>query len=91
MKPTKSQFAVSLGIALLACFLPYLFSPGSRDSFIRYSLGLALVWLVLLLVAFIRYRSRSLWFLLGLPFAFYWPFMLLMLAWNCARNLRQCP
>jgi hypothetical protein len=90
MSLAKKEVLLSLAIGLVGCLLPYLFqSPDDRT--IRVSFVLALVWLVGLLAALIRYRMKGLWFLVGLPFAVYWPFVLLMIGWGCAHDFHQCP
>ena len=87
----KTQVAVSLMISVAACFLPRLFSPGSWDSIIPYSLGLGVLWLGWLVAALIKHKKKGLWFLVGLPFALYWPGVLLVMLAACLSNTRYCP
>jgi len=87
----RIQIAVSLVISVTACFLPRLFSPGLWDSIIPYSLGLGLLWLGCLVAALIKHKKRGLWFLVGLPFALYWPAVLLIMSAACMSNTRYCP
>lgn len=91
MSLSKKEATLSVGLALVSCFLPYLFPPGVWDSIIRISLCLALVWFGCLVAAIIRYRKRGLWFLVGLPFVLYWPFVLFMIGWGCGHDFHQCP
>ena len=91
MSLAKKEVLLSLAIGLLGSLLPYVFQGRPGDRTIQVSLVVALVWVVALLAALIRYRKKGLWFLVGLPFAMYWPFLLFMLAWGCARDFHQCP
>lgn len=61
------------------------------DSATHLSLLLAMFWLYLLALALLRFRKRGLWSLMGLPFAFYWPYFFWQMASNCAHNIRACP
>lgn len=91
MTLAKKEVLLSLATGLLGALLPWAFQGHPSDATIRVSLVLAIVWVLGLLAALIRYRSKGLWFLAGLPFAMYWPFVLFMLAWGCARDFHQCP
>jgi hypothetical protein len=91
MSLAKKEVLQSLAIGLVGSLLPYLFQGRPGDRMIRVSFVLALVWVVGLLAALIRYRKKGLWFLVGLPFAFYQPFVMFVIAWGCARDFHQCP
>jgi hypothetical protein len=41
------------------------------------------LWAILVLVAFVRYRLRGLWFLIGMPFALIWPTFGALISWTC--------
>jgi len=84
----KKEVLLSFGIGLIACLFPYLFRT---DAFILISLSLTLSWLVCLVAALIRYRTRGLWFLVGLPFVLYWPTGLVLMTLACRHNVRACP
>ena len=81
----------SLVVAALAFAIPLLIGPGSRDEGIKVSALLACLWGVLILFAFAKFRRRALWFLLGTPFIGFWFFVLFLIAWGCAHNLKACP
>jgi hypothetical protein len=91
MSLAKKEVLLSLAIGLVGSLLPYLFQGRSGDRTIQVSFVLALVWVVGLLAALIRYRKKGLWFLVGLPLAFYQPFVMFVIAWGCARDFHQCP
>ncbi len=55
------------------------------------SMGLALVWFAITAFGMARSGKQWFWFLIGLPFAAYWPFWIVMLSWACARDIRACP
>jgi hypothetical protein len=70
----------SLLVAATAFAGPLFFwEPAPRLEFVFFQL-LPTLWGMLLLVAFVRYRLRAFWFLLGLPFIVWWPLFGLMLA-----------
>lgn len=73
MSLAKKEVLLSLGIGLVGCLLPYPFQGRLGDRTIQISFVLALLWLVGLLAALIRYRRKGLWFLMGLPFGLYQP------------------
>ena len=52
---------------------------------------LAAVWLATVVYAVIRFKKRGLWFLVGTPLIAFWFFVLFLIAWGCAHNLRACP
>ena len=93
----KTLFTMSFLVAVAAFVGPFIIGPwvfrnyGGMDSATHVSFLLAMCWLVLLVVALLRLRRRGLWLLTGLPFAFYWPYVFLEIASNCAHNVRNCP
>jgi hypothetical protein len=68
----RSLLITSLAIATVSFGLPFLRPPGAADLAIRFSLLLALVWIALIVSAFVKYGTRALWCLFGLPFISYW-------------------
>jgi hypothetical protein len=91
MSTVQKQTALSITMAGISCFLPYLFPPGEWDSIIRISLMLALAWFGHLAVCLFRYRKEGLWLLIGMPFALYWPFVMIAMSWACSHDVRNCP
>jgi hypothetical protein len=91
MSIVQKQAVLSITIACISCFLPYLFPPGEWDLIIRISLWLALAWFGQLVVCLVRYRKKGLWLFIGMPFALYWPFVLFVISWACAHDIRNCP
>jgi hypothetical protein len=52
----------------------------------------ALLWGALILFAFTKFRKRAaLWFLLGTPVIVFWFFVLFLIAWGSAHNIKVCP
>ena len=78
-----SSFVVSLIIAAF-CLI---FLPGSLTA----SALLSLVWIVLVVFAFIKFKLRAFWFLLGMPLAAYWLWVLYAIGSGCAQNVKNCP
>jgi hypothetical protein len=87
----RSLLLISLGVALLAFVMPWAVKPGSTDLAIRASGIVAAVWLSTVVYAIIRFKRRGLWFLVGTPLIGFWFFVLFLIAWGCAHNLRACP
>lgn len=67
----------SLLIALAAWLAPQRM-PGNIDALLWYSLPLAALWLTVFAIAVLRLRRKSLWLLVGAPFALHWPIWLLL-------------
>ena len=90
------EFATSLFIALMACFLPRLV-PSAWDRVTHINVGLltslaiGMIWAVFLVRALIRHGKKGLWLFVGLPLVLYWPFVLFMLGWSCGHDPHQCP
>ena len=87
----RSLLITSLAIATVSFGLPFLRPPGAADLAIRISLLLALVWIALIVFAFVKYGTRALWCLFGLPFISYWFVVLSSIAAACAQNIKNCP
>jgi hypothetical protein len=82
---------ISFGLALLAFVTPWAVRPANTDPAIRASAVLAFSWLAVVVYAFIKFKKRGLWFLLGTPLIGFWFFVLFLIAWGCAHNVRACP
>ena len=82
---------ISLGLALLAFITPWAVRPGNMDSAITVSAVLAVMWLVVVVFALVRFKKRGLWFLLGTPLIMFWFGVLLLIAVGCAQNVSACP
>jgi len=80
----------SFAIAAICFGFPFLAIP-NQDAAVRFSLLLALVWIALVIFAFVRYGLRAVWCVFGLPLAGYWFVMLYSIAAACAQNLNNCP
>jgi hypothetical protein len=87
----RSVFAASLLIAALALAIPFGTAPGAMDEAIRVSALLTLVWFILLAFAFVKFKWRAFWLLLGMPLTGYWFFVLYLIASGCAHNVKNCP
>jgi hypothetical protein len=46
---------------------------------------------VVVVLAFAKFRCRALWSLLGAPLTGYWLFVLYLIASGCAHNVKNCP
>jgi hypothetical protein len=90
-KAFRKLVAISLGLAILALVTPLAVKPASTDLAIRASAVLAALWLAVVVYAFIKFGKRGLWFLLGTPLIGFWFFVLFLIAWGCAHNVRACP
>ena len=86
----RSLLVTSFAMATLSFGLPFLPFEGA-DAAIKFSLLLALVWIGVVVFAFVRYGSRALWCLFGLPFISYWFVVLHSIAAACAQNIKNCP
>jgi hypothetical protein len=51
----------------------------------------AILWLILLVVALVKFKKRGLWVLLGAPFVLFFPFAVLSMLWACGHNRFACP
>ena len=72
----------ALFCAVLSCVIPFVFGVGFVTvTYVGYPLSVA--WLILLGYGFFRYRMRAWGSTLGLPFAFYWPFIFFALYYAC--------
>lgn len=78
-------------VAALGCLGPFMFPREGYDRALAWSRLAVLVWIVLVFVAVIIYRKRGLWVLLGLPLAFYQPFMMVILVLACSGPNASCP
>jgi hypothetical protein len=90
-KPFRQLFLISLGLAILAVVTPLAVRPASTDVAIRVSVLVAASWVAIVVYAFIKFKKRGLWFLLGTPLIVFWFFVLFVIAWGCAHNVKACP
>ena len=81
----------SLALATLALVTAWAVQPASTDLAVRGSWVLAASWLAIVVYAFVKFKKRGLWFLLGTPMIVFWLFVLFVIAWGCAHNVRACP
>jgi len=90
-KAFRPLLVISLGLAILAFVTPWAVRSASTDLAIRASAVLAASWLAVVVYAFIKFGKRGLWFLLGTPLIGFWFFVLFLIAWGCAHNVRAGP
>jgi hypothetical protein len=91
LKAFRTLLLISIGLAILAFVTPLAVKPASTDLAIRASAVLAASWFAVVVYAFIKFGKRALWFLLGTPLIGFWFFVLFLIAWGCAHNVRACP
>jgi len=60
-------------VALASLFAPRLGFPVDFDGIIYRSIPLFCFWVILLAISIIKFRRQSLWMLLGMPLALFWP------------------
>jgi hypothetical protein len=87
----RSLFIASLAIAVLGIAIPFVTAPGSMDGAIKVSIFLTLVWIVLVVFAFAKFKWRALWCLVGTPLTCWWLVVLYLIASGCAHNIKNCP
>jgi hypothetical protein len=86
----KPLFLISLGLALLAVVMPMAVRPANTDLAIKASAVLAASWVAIVVYAFAKFKKCGLWFLLGTPLIGFWFFVLFVIAWGCAHNIKAC-
>ena len=82
-----NNFWSALAISLVIAAFGFIFFFGAP----KVSVLLTLVWIVLVVLAFTKFRWRAFWFLLGTPLVAYWFFVVYLLASGCAHNVKNCP
>jgi hypothetical protein len=86
-------FAWSLVVAIFSGVGPHVF--GSHwvvaVQMMSVSWFLTALWLALLITAFVHHKKQGMWLLIGAPFALFHAALVLMVAWQCARNAATCP
>ena len=87
----RALLLASLVIAALGVAVPFVTAPGAMDEAIKVSMSLTLVWIVLVIFAFTKFKWRTLWFLLGTPLTGWWLVVLYSIASGCAHTLKNCP
>ena len=76
--------AVSLMVPILGLAVPFALRRRLGESTaIQISLGFSAVWVVLLVVALLKYRRRALWLLVGAPVALWVPFIVTAIYVSC--------
>jgi len=91
IKAFRQLFLISLALAILAFVTPLAVRPASMDLAIKASAVLAGSWVLIVVYAFTKFKKRGLWFLLGTPLIGFWFFVLFVIAWGCAHNIKACP
>jgi hypothetical protein len=91
IKAFRPLLLISLALAILAFVTPLAVRPASTDLAIKVSAVLAASWVAIVVYAFAKFKKRGLWFLLGTPLIGFWFFVLFVIAWGCAHNIRACP
>ena len=86
----RPSFVTSLALALCAFLGPFVFRT-QMDAATHISVLLALCWMALFLWTIVKFKVKSLWLLIGFPFAAFWPLEFFMIASGCAHNIRNCP
>lgn len=87
----RALLLASLVIAALGVAVPFVTAPGAMDEAIKVSMFLTLVWIVLVIFAFTKFKWRTLWFLFGTPLTGWWLVVLYLIASGCAHNVKNCP
>jgi len=87
----RSLLLASLVIAAIGAAIPFVTTPGAMDGAIKVSMSLTMVWIVLVVFAFTKFKWRALWFLLGTPLSGWWFFVLYLIASGRAHNVKNCP
>ena len=90
-KAFRTLLLISIGLAILAFVTPLVAKPASTDLAIRASAVLSASWFAVVVYAFIKFGKRAFWFLLGTPLIGFWFFVLFLIVWGCAHNVRACP
>jgi hypothetical protein len=91
MNSFRSLLIASYVIAIVGVAIPFVTAPSGMDAAIRISLLLSVTWVVVVVLAFAKFRCRALWSLLGAPLTGYWLFVLYLIASGCAHNVKNCP
>jgi hypothetical protein len=60
-------------VALASLFSPRLGFPVDFDGIIYRSIPIACLWVILFVIGIVKFRRRSLWMLLGIHLALFWP------------------
>ncbi len=85
----RTILITSLAVASIACLGPLL---GVRENWmVRFSIALAVCWLLVFAVGLFKFRKRGLWLLTGLPLVLWWPYVFFMIVWACSHNVKACP
>lgn len=85
MSQFRNLMVLSVAVAFASALLPFAHEP-SRDFAWTVSLGLTIAWLIVVVIAMIKFKKRGLWFLLGAPLALFLPSFLAFLVYACAHH-----
>jgi hypothetical protein len=82
----------SLAVALLTFLMQWLAGTGnvSIGTAVKGSAIFSLLWTAIVVLSFIKFKRRGLWLLLGMPFTFYWIFLLFLIAYRCGHDVKAC-
>lgn len=84
----KFRFGTLLGISIVLALVGWDAPQGQMPliyyNMLWWSLPLAGIWLLVLLISVFNFRKKALWLLLGAPLALYWPI------WLLANGLPTC-
>lgn len=87
----RSLLLASLLMAALCFAVPFLVAPGAWDGAIKVSEFLTMLWIILVIVAFTKFKWRGFWFFIGAPLVGYWFYVLYSIVLACAENIKNCP
>ena len=82
-----NDFWSSFAVSLVTAAFSFIFFPGAQSV----SALLTLVWVVLVALAFTKFKLRAFWFLLGTPLVGYWLLVMCVIAYRCGQNVKNCP
>jgi hypothetical protein len=94
----RTNFALMLGAALLAGAMSFAlqfmyinaFTEAPVRPVVQLAVGLGAMWLVLSIASVTKFGLRGLWALLPMPFVFYAPGLVLLIAVACGLNRNEC-
>lgn len=82
----RQMLGLSLVMAIAGFALPFPWmSPGAFGTLFKVSLLPAACRLIVFIASLVKFRTRGLWLVLGLPLALYWPVWYLQVMAACHR------
>jgi len=83
---------ISFILALVIFTIPWLVRGGdiSMAAGVTLSEVGSVLWIGMVVFGFFRLRKRALWLLLGLPFAFFWVVLGIVIAYHCGHDPKAC-